>query len=78
MATVEYENEYDSKGRILKRTSHSDDARVNYGYTEYTYNDDGTVKKTHTVNVYNPTPGVSNAERKEEFDFEYTYKYKKK
>lgn len=30
------------------------------------------------VNVYNPTPGVLNAERKEEFDFEYTYKYKKK
>ena len=77
-ATVEYENEYDSKGRILKRTSHSDDGRVNYGYTEYTYNDDGTVKKTHTVNVYNPIPGVSNAERKEEFDLEYTYKYKKK
>ena len=63
-------NEYDSKGRLLKKTGPIYDDGVNYGYTEYTYNDDGTIKKQHIVS--------RDSRHEEEYDLEYTYKYKKK
>lgn len=56
----EFKYAYDSQGKLLKASS-SD------GYTEYTYNADGTLKKEHEV--YNIS---------ETTDYEYTYTYKKK
>ena len=58
---------YDSQGRILRKT-HS---TVSQGYTEYTYNNDGTIKKEHYAEALN-------TDYKEIYDLEYTYKYKKK
>ena len=69
--SIEYINEYDSNGWLLKRTGPIHDNGVNYGYTEYTYNDDGTIKKQHVVSRLN-------SRQEEEYDLEYTYKYKKK
>ena len=65
--TDEFSNEYDSNGRLLKTTMYNGV----YGYTEYTYNDDGTVKNQHCVNGLN-------TDYEKVYDLEYTYKYKKK
>lgn len=75
--TSEYINEYDSNGRLLKRTGPIYNNSVNYGYTEYTYNDDGTIKKQHVVARLNSPEDVGPVQN-EEYDLEYTYKYKKK
>ena len=65
--TDEFSNEYDSNGRLLKKTMYDGV----YGYTEYTYNDDGTIKNQHCVNGLN-------TDYEKVYDLEYTYKYKKK
>ena len=75
--STEYINEYDSNGRLLKRTGPIYNNSVNYGYTEYTYNDDGTIKKQHVVARLNSPKDVGPVQN-EEYDLEYTYKYKKK
>ena len=59
-----YKYEYDSKGRIAKKTSPrlvSDEQ-----YMEYTYNEDGTIDKIHVSNNYN----------NDQSDLVYTYTYK--
>ena len=71
ISTAEYVNEYDSNGWLLKKTGPTYDDGTTYGYTEYTYNADGTVKKEHCVTRMGTYS-------EEEYDLEYTYKYKKK
>ena len=71
ISTGESVNEYDSNGRLLKKTGPIYDDGTPYGYTEYTYNADGTVKKEHCVNNIETYS-------QEEYDLEYTYTYKKK
>ena len=66
----EFSHEYDSNGNILKTTGPTTNG-VNRGYTEYTYNDDGTIKNQHCVNGLN-------TDYEKVYDLEYTYKYKKK
>lgn len=75
-----YENEYDSEGRILTITEHFSDEESDYNYTGYTYNDDGTVKKKQQIfsRVTTVGPGLVIDYKREVYDFEYTYKYKKK
>lgn len=64
-----YENtyEYDAKGRLVSKVCDRDYARV---HVEYTYNDDGTIRNEHYINT--------GEKLFEEYDLEYTYKYKKK
>lgn len=64
----EYRYDYDSNGRLLKVTGPVCNS-VNYGFTEYTYNADATVKKEHCVYK---TSSFS----EEEYDLEYTYTYR--
>ena len=75
-----YENEYDSEGRILTITEHFSDEESDYNYTGYTYNDDGTVKKKQQIfsRVTTAGPGLVIDYRREVYDYEYTYIYKKK
>ena len=56
---------YDSQERLIKKYD------GDYGYVEYTYNNDGTIHKEHYVEGLNTID-------KETYDLEYTYKYKKK
>lgn len=67
--TYEYtfKYDYDSQGKILRQTHFTGSA----GYTEYTYNNDGTIQKEHYA------IGL-NTDFEEIYDLEYTYKYKKK
>ena len=71
ISTAEYVNEYDSNGRLKKKTGPIYDGGTIYGYTEYTYNGDGTVSKEHCVNKMG-------AFSEEEYDLEYSYKYEMK
>ena len=75
-----YENEYDSEGRILTITEYFSDEEADYNYTGYTYNDDGTVKKKQQIfsRVTTAGPGLVIDYKREVYDFEYTYIYKKK
>lgn len=78
-----YEYEYDSHGRLVKKTgpiyasaSVFGYIEQNAGYVEYTYNDDGTIWKEHyvdNVGVYNMDQYIQ-----KQYDLEYTYKYNKK
>lgn len=71
ISTMETVYEYDSNGLIVKKTGPKYDNGTIYGYVEYTYNDDGTTRKEHhhyRMNTFS----------EEEYDLEYTYKYKKK
>lgn len=71
ISTMETVYEYDSNGLIVKKTGPKYDNGTIYGYVEYTYNDDGTTRKEHHVDRRNTFS-------EEEYDLEYTYKYKKK
>ena len=71
ISTMETVYEYDSNGLIVKKTGPKYDNGTIYGYVEYTYNDDGTTRKEHHVDRMNTSS-------EEEYDLEYTYKYKKK
>lgn len=71
---LEYKNEYDSKGRLIKSVGPiyvEGVAPTIYDYTKYldiSYDEDGKCYKEH----------YKIPERDEEYDLEYTYKYKKK
>lgn len=58
-----YKYEYDSKGRLIKKTSPD---LSHERYREYTYNEDGTIEKIHVSNNYN----------NDQSDLVYTYTYK--
>ena len=71
---LEYKNEYDSKGRLIKSVGpifvEGVDSTI-YDYTKYieiSYDEDGKLHKEH----------YKIPEKNEEYDLEYTYKYKKK
>lgn len=71
---LEYKNEYDSKGRLIKSVGPIFVEGVNstrYASTQYldiSYDEDGKCYKEH----------YKIPEKDEEYDLEYTYKYKKK
>ena len=64
-----YENtyEYDAQGRLVSKVCDRDYELV---HVNYTYNDDGTIRNEHYINT--------GEKLFEEYDLEYTYKYKKK
>ena len=64
-----YENtyEYDAQGRLVSKVCDRDYELV---HVNYTYNDDGTIRNEHYIN--------KGEKLFEEYDLEYTYKYKKK
>lgn len=61
--TKVYKYEYDSNGRIIKKTSPN---ISNEDYFDYSYNADGTINVIHVSNNYNSTQS----------DLVYTYTYK--
>ena len=75
----DFENEYDSEGKILAITQYKDSDRTNYIYTGYTYNDDGTVKNIQEINTWTTKVSDRIIDYKRQIcDYEYTYTYKKK
>lgn len=64
-STSEFKYEYDSKGRISKKTSPYSSGLYEK-YEEYSYNEDGTIHIKH----------VSYSDNNDQSDLEYTYTYK--
>jgi YD repeat-containing protein len=61
-----YKYEYDSKGRVIKKTSPDGFGKNDEQYRDYSYNDDGSIHIIH----------LSNNHSDNQSDLEYTYTYK--